>query len=307
MERESMVDFIVRNASGNTSERDIRNYYTTVNLGVIESDYQRLLQHEKLKITSKDAETVQASQQAAAAQQAAARAYSDWIWTSICAKPIKHVNPRYNGKRLSPSQACRVEVASWPHDGEKPSQEWFQKIMDEQPFLADRLAWQDYQSPQAEQQHSKENDARTLETFHDLARWGNYSFSQANQTAVLKMFPNGVDNSQLAEAINSGALQLHAASEQEIAENTKALTRAHDIYWSNQSITYIKQNSQLEREQREAIAARTPTSPSRHLGAEPLPPALTAEVIRKADTETIRMWIQRYSRASLNDRLSGVS
>jgi hypothetical protein len=179
--------------------------------------------------------------------------------------------------------------------------------MDEQPFLADRLAWQDYQSPQAEQQHSKENDARTLETFHDLARWGNYSFSQANQTAVLKMFPNGVDNSQLAEAINSGALQLHAASEQEIAENTKALTRAHDIYWSNQSITYIKQNSQLEREQREAIAARTPTSPSRHLGAEPLPPALTAEVIRKADTETIRMWIQRYSRASLNDRLSGVS
>jgi hypothetical protein len=108
MERESMVDFIVRNASGNTSERDIRNYYTTVNLGVIESDYQRLLQHEKLKITSKDAETVQASQQAAAAQQAAARAYSDWIWTSICAKPIKHVNPRYNGKRLSPSQACRV-------------------------------------------------------------------------------------------------------------------------------------------------------------------------------------------------------
>ena len=301
------IAFLIKHSSGNATPEAMAQYLHAQSDTDVDQAFQRALQGERQKIVSADPEMQKMEQAAAAAQQAAARAYSDWIWTSICAKPIKHVNPRYNGKRLSPSQACRVEVASWPHDGEKPSQEWFQKIMDEQPFLADRLAWQDYQSPQVEQQHSKETDAHTLETFHDLARWGNYSFSQANQTAVLQMFPNGVDNSQLAEAINSGALQLHAASEHEIAENTKALTRAHDIYWSNQSITYIKQNSQLEREQREAIAARTLTSPSRHLGAEPLPPALTAQKIKEASRETIAMWKSRYSLQSLNDRLQGLS
>jgi hypothetical protein len=304
MDREQMVDFIVRNASGNTSERDIRNYYTTVNLGVVENDYQRLLQHEKLRITSKDAETVKAEQSAQQAQTAAAQALQQYKWMTIC-------NTVVNGRTITDCAANKSEVASWfdpVRDTQGVSSDWFRKILTEQPQLARRLAWANYQSTAEQQQQKAETDAQTLRILLDVCRQFNYSFSLANQEAVTSAFPNGlVDAHELETAIQSGTVHLHGADWSEIEDHTKALVRAHNVKWANRSIADLKANSGQERQEREAIFSRVALEPKRHIGATPLPVTLTAEVIRKADTETIRMWIQRYSRASLNDRLSGVS
>jgi hypothetical protein len=308
LDRDSMVDFIVRNASGNTPELNVRNYYASVNLGVVESDYQRLLQHERLRITNADPETVKAEQRAQAAIQEADRARQQLRWMQIC-------NTVVNGRVITDCAANKSEVTSWfdpVRDTKGVSSEWFRDILAQQPQLARRLAWTDYQSPAEQQQHKQETDEQTKAVLLDTCRRFNLSYSDANIASTLQFFPEGCDSFQLQSAIQSGQLHLHGASWNEIEEHTSALLRAHAIKWHAKSISELKAQSGIEREEREAILNRVTPEPSRPVGVVPLPPEITKEKILAAlnnrDRDTIHNWKIRYGGMdAINARLQGLA
>jgi hypothetical protein len=321
--RNEMIEWLAVHGSktGNTTASTVRTYYQHQDESVIQNDFTRELTKQQAAYAGarrnlpETPELKVARESAAAAIQARDAAYADMVWSSICAKPVKHVNPRYNGKTCSPSQACRTEVFSWPHDGERMSAEWFQKIMDEQPFLADRLAWQDYQNPQAEAQQNKENGARTLAIFFNVARRLNISHSQANQASVLAVYPDGIlDANQLEQDINAGKISLHAAGAAEAEQFKKELVKAHNLRWQqvtkNMSVAEIKQVSAQERAEREQLTNLITPEQRRPAGIVPLPAVLTKELLLEnlsSDRVAIHTWTERYGIQAINARLQGVA
>lgn len=298
------IAFLIKHAAGDATPEARSKYLHAQTDDVLDQMFQHLLQGERQRIASADPETQKAEANAAKAQQEANAALQRYKWLQIC-------NTVINGRTITDCAANRSEVASWfdpVRDTQGVSTDWFKKILAEQPQLARRLAWTNYESSAEQQQHKRETDQGTKQILFDVCRRFNYSFSDANQSVVLEAFPNGlVDAHELETAIQNGTVHLHGADRAEVEEHTKAMVRAHNVRWANMSIAQIKAGSAQEKQEREAIFNRVAPEPKRHVGATPLPPALTAEVIRKADTDTIKMWIQRYSRESLNDRLSGVS
>lgn len=256
MDRQQMVDTICRFSQSTANEVDVRNYYASKPLDVLTQDFNKLLASESQRVTAANAEVTKAQADAAQAIQLRNQAYSDYIWGSICARPIKHVSARYNGKLVQNVTSNRVEVASWPHEGEKPSQEWFQHIMDEQPFLADRLAWKDYLSPKAEQQHNAQVAAATRATFSSLARDYDLSRCEANVQAVLNMFPEGADAFQIGIAIQNHQLNLVPCNKQEHLEYTQELEKEHERKWKGMPLHEIRKRSAECNQEREALLAR---------------------------------------------------
>lgn len=312
MQKQEMVDYIAKCSSATANEADVRRYYSTKNENEVREDFQKLLIGEKQRLTASNEDVRKAEADAQAAIRARDAAYSDMIWSQICNTPITHTSPKFNGKCCDPSTANRIEVSAWPHEGERPNGEWFRRVISEQPFLANRLSWHDYVTPQAEAQQGKENDARTLGIFFDLARRLNISHSQANQASILAAYPDGIlDANQLEQDINAGKISLHAAGAAEAEQFNRDLVNFHNQRWQtltrNKSVGEIKQLSAQERSEREQLTNRITPEPKRHMGAEPLPETITARKIKDASRETIALWRAKYSITSINDRLQGLS
>jgi hypothetical protein len=295
MDRNGMTEFIIKTVGGDAAE--IRKYLGTQSEDALRGYFQRTLEGQQRKVIEADPETQKARADAAAAQQQAAQALNDYGWLTLC-------NFNFNGKCLANVQSNRSIVEGWAQDTPL-SPAFLKSVLESNPQI--KLSWVKHESSAEQQQHKQETDEQTKRTLLDVCRRFNYSFSDANVSVVLQAFPDGVDAYTLEQAISSGQVHLHGADWAEMEEHTKALVNFHNKKYAAMSISQLKANSAQEKADREAIFSRVALEPKRHVGAEPLPPALTAEVIRKADTETIRLWIRRYSRESLNDRLSGVS
>jgi hypothetical protein len=146
-----------------------------------------------------------------------------------------------------------------------------------------------------------------------VCRWGNFSFSQANQNAVLSAFPDGlVDANELEAAIQNGTVSLHGASESEISEHTDALIKLHNKKWAAKSISQLKAESGLERTEREQMFNRVTPVPTAPAGTTPLPAVITKEKIQAAlnngDRQTIHIWATRYGGVdAINSRLQGLN
>lgn len=262
--RNEMIEWLAVHGSktGNTTASTVRTYYQHQDESVIQNDFTRELTKQQAAYAGarrnlpETPELKVARESAAAAIQARDAAYADMVWSSICAKPVKHVNPRYNGKTCSPSQACRTEVFSWPHDGERMSPEWFQKIMDQQPFLADRLAWTDYLSPSAQKQHNAQVEASTRATFHTLARDYDLSRCESNVQAILQHFPEGADAFQIGLAVQNHELNLAQCNKAQHLEYTQELEKEHERKWKNMPIHEVRKRSAECNAEREALLAR---------------------------------------------------
>lgn len=307
--------------TGNTTASTVRTYYQHQPESVIQQDFTRELTKQQAAYAEarrnlpESAELKAAESAAAAAIAARDAAYSDMIWSQITNTPITHTSPKFNGKVCDPSTANRIEVESWAHEGERPNGEWFRKVIQEQPFLANRLSWYDYVSPQAEQQQSKENDARTLDIFFNVARHLNISHSQANQASVLAAYPDGVlDANQLEQDINAGKIVLHAAGATEAEQFNKELVKAHNLRWQqvtkNMSVAEIKQVSAQERSEREQLTNRITPETKAPTGVTPLPASITREILLEklnSDRAAIHLWSDRYGIAAVNSRIQGLN
>lgn len=315
--RIEMIEWLAVNSpkTGNTTASTVRTYYQHQDESVVLADFTRELTKQQAapSLQQMRDETARAEAEAAEMQRKAAQAHSDMTWSQICNTPVTHANPKFNNKVCEPTTANRIEVSSWPHEGERPNGEWFRKVISEQPFLANRLSWQEYLTPSAEKQRSKEVDANTLSILLGVCQKYNLSYSQANQTSVLAHYPTGlVDEAELMNAIQLRELHLHSATAAEIEQFTQDLVKAHNDFWEKQSIAYLKEHSALERQQREQIFNRVTPEPSRPVGVVPLPPEITKEKILAAlnnrDRDTIHNWKIRYGGMdAINARLQGLA
>ena len=256
MDKQSMVEFIIRNADASADQSAIASYYQKKTEAEVAEDFQKLLIGEKQRIAASNEDLKKAETAAAEAIQSRNQAYSDYIWLSICSRPIKHVSPRYNGKQVQNVTSSRIEVLSWPHDGEKPSWEWFQHVMDEQPFLADRLAWQDYLSPKAEQQNNAQVEEATRATFFSVAPAYDLSRCESNVQAVVQHFPDGADSFQIGLAIQNHELNLAPCNKAEYTEYTRELEAEFTRKWNGLPIHEVRKRSQECATEREALLAR---------------------------------------------------
>ena len=305
--KQEMVTFILAHVQGNADPGDIHRYFDSQTEDVVRESYQKLLQGERQKIISADAETQKAKEEAAAQIAETAREFQNLQWLWLTQTPI-------NGYVLTDCAANRQEVTALfdpIRDGERMTSAWLQKILREQPQLMKRLAWTNYESPQDQGQHSQEQEEKTKSIFQNFCRWNNYGFSGANISVVLSEFPNGlIDGHELTAAVLDGRIHLHAASEEEISENTNVLLRAHAIKWRKKSVAELKAQSGEEKLERESIFSRLP-EPTKSTGPA-LPDTITKEKILAAlnsgDREAIRIWKTRYGGMdAINSRLQGLN
>jgi hypothetical protein len=250
------IAFVIKHAGGNTPPGDIAEYYHKQTEAVVEEAYQHVLQGERQRITASNEDLKKAEAAAAQAIQARDQEYSNMIWSQICNTPVTHTSSKFNNKVCEPTTANRMEVASWPHDGERPSGDWFRKVISEQPFLADRLSWREYLTPSAEKARNTQVEAATRATFSSLARDYNLSRCESNVQAVLQHFPEGADAFQIGLAIQNHELNLAPCNKQEHMQFTQELEAEYDRKWKNMPLHEIRKHSAECNAEREALLAR---------------------------------------------------
>jgi hypothetical protein len=206
-------------------------------------------------------------------------------------------------------EANKVTIFGWAQD-EQPSPAWLKSILDSNPRAKRQLAWTEYVTPQAAAIQDAQQNEKTKEILLDICRRYNYSYSQANQNAVLEFFPHGCEQYQLEQAIATKQIHLHGADWAEIEDHTRALVAAHNSKWARKSISELKQQSAQERAEREAIFSRVTPEPTRPVGITPLPTTITKEVLLEklnaGDRSAINVWKTRYGMDAINARLQGV-
>ncbi len=254
MDRNSMIQFIQKNADASADQSAIAQYYLRKSEDEVRADYQRLLIGEQMKIVAADAETQKAKQAVAAQIAERDQALQRLRWVQICNSPTK------TGLVVTDCAANRAEVESWfdPLRDGAISPAWFHKVIQEQPQLARRLAWTDYQdpSPKAVQQRNAQVDAATRATFRTLARDYDLSRCEANVQAVIQHFPDGVDAFQIGIAIQNHQLNLAPCNKQEHLEYTKELEAEYDRKWRSMPVHEVRKRSAECKAEREALLAR---------------------------------------------------
>src|SRR5271167_483665 len=240
---QEMYDWLVSHPSGDATPASIRNYLMGQSWEFLNSYYQKRTAEVRADLAvarrklDSDPETVKARQDAAAAIAERDRAYQELGWSRLFSTVVN------GGYLITDCCANRIELAGLfdpIKDTGGMSPQWLQKIMSEQPALMRRMVWTKYETPQEQSQRSQQTDEATKQTLLSVCQRYNYSFSQANQNAVLQFFPQGCDVFQLEQAIQNGLLHLHGADWAEIEQHTKALLRAHDIKWTKKTISELK-------------------------------------------------------------------
>jgi hypothetical protein len=245
------IAFIIKHAAGNTPPGDIAEYYHKQPEAVTEEAYQHVLQGERQRIVSQDAETQNAIKKAVAAEAETARELGNLRWMQICQTVVE-------GKTVQNNIANRTQVESWPlpHQGETFGVDMFKKALRDNPSLKSRLSWQDYLSPKAEQQHNAQVDAATRATFHTLARDYDLSRCESNVNAILQHFPEGADAFIIGTALQNRELNLAPCSKAEHLEYTQELEAEYERKWKRMPVHEIRKRSAECAAERDALLAR---------------------------------------------------
>jgi len=307
---QEMYDWLVSHPSGDATPASIRNYLMGQSWEFLNSYYQKRTAEVRADLAvarrklDSDPETVKARQDAAAAIAERDRAYQELGWSRLFSTVVN------GGYLITDCCANRIELAGLfdpIKDTGGMSPQWLQKIMSEQPALMRRMVWTKYETPQEQSQRSQQTDEATKQVLLDTCRRLNLNYSDGSVALVLQAFPDGVDAFTLEQAISSGQIHIQNAAWDEVEQHTKDLIREHNRKWAalgrTKTISEIKSLSAQEREERESIFTRVSARPAPVAHVEPLPPALTADVLKAASTEKLRLWITRYGRESMNARL----
>src|ERR1700676_1573795 len=143
-----------------------------------------------------------------AVQKKRVQDHEDFVWAMICKTPIG-----VPARTVSDNIANRSLIFGWLHEdqGEIPSVAWFNKIISE-PGLKEQVAWQRVLT-QRETARQLEKDR---ETFAKAARNFRISENEANFGLIRSTLGEKFSLYQVQQAIDSGAIQLSAASQEEL-------------------------------------------------------------------------------------------
>ena len=103
-----------------------------------------------------------------------------------------------NGKRPVRNQASEGIVISWLNPGETLSVDWYIKVLQENPKLADQLQWRS----------AKVDIKADYNTFKEAARLFNYAVNEANFGLITRALGSNFSASDIGAAISAGELNL---------------------------------------------------------------------------------------------------
>jgi hypothetical protein len=217
------------------------------------------------------------------------------------------------------NKASENIIINWLHPGETLTPDWFRKVFQENPTLANQLQWEEVLDSQTKQQRLQQD----RDTFtNQVCRQFQVADTESNFRLVCELVGKGLSKKlnnfdpgafhQLQQAADSGALarpsqaeiekwRAEAAEERKdflvnraTPDQLKAAAREESAA-RQQAVKHEQARLQLEAQQQRESA----------MGFPPLPSDITRERIRAASPSEIKVWMKRYGNYQLNTRLAG--
>jgi hypothetical protein len=210
-------------------------------------------------------------------------------------------------------------IESWLNPGEELSVGWFKKVIEEQ-GLASQLIWEPVESrdPEFRKQKAEQQLAEDQQVFARACRQFRVSENTANFNLIREVLGSGFDVYGVHQAIQSGAVRLAQASQEEIAAWAREAVEQRNRFLlnaDNQTLRTIVRRESAERHQAAVQAEadrsfRVNQTMDAAIGFPPLPATwkgepLTAAFIRTCDVATHKLLTKRFGSAALTARLRG--
>jgi len=228
-----------------------------------------------------------------------------------------------NGKVAIDNQASRSIIRSWLDESQGDtaiSVQWFQKVLKENPSLANQLSWQsaDVLNPVKRRQVEAAQDAEERRVFHEFCRDNGFSEVEAN-FSLIKSTLGSFDQYALAQAVQSNALQgLAPASPAELEQFRQEVIEAHNLRLLNADLPTLRRLAREAGAKGPAPVAPDETQRVRAVEKQDgtvypqLPDeirigdreeTLDAAFIKRCSVETMRFLVKRYGMAQLDEAL----
>jgi hypothetical protein len=218
---------------------------TTVELNKIAD--QQTLDHYRAQAVRT---AVEQHPQVIAAEQQARAAAEKLLWAQIFRTVI-------NGRVAVDNEANRSIISSWINFDEQISPEWFKQVFAENPNMAQSLLWQSAKvlDPKFQKYAADAQALQDRETFSKFARANDLSEVEANFHLVKSVLGSGFDQYALAQAVNSGQVQLAPASPEELAKfHQEAAVARADFLRNYATPDELREAAATEAEQRRQAA-----------------------------------------------------
>jgi hypothetical protein len=234
------------------------------------------------------------------------------MWTNIVRTPI-------NGKYVADNLANRQIVFGWLHPGEAPTVAWFKKVLEDQ-ALANQITFEsaDTRDPVKRQQANAAQLEHVRQVFAQACRQLRVSENTANFNLIREVLGSDFDVYGVQQAIQSGAVRLAQATQEEIAAWAQEAVEQRNRFLldaDNQTLRTIVRRESAERHQAAAQAEadrsfKVSQAMDAAIGFPPLPATwkgqpLNAAFIRSCDVETQKLLTKRFGSAALTTRLRG--
>jgi hypothetical protein len=301
----------------NVSGKD-RAFLEQSSLSYLQAKLQQLQSESAAKQVSAIAQRDPEFQRAQAElEQQRQQTGADLAWLNIVRTPI-------NGRFVIGNDANRQIISSWVNPGEviypQIAGEWFKKVLAESPALANQLAWEsaDARDPVKRQQATAAQLEQDRQTFADACRQLHIGNNEANFGIIRSTLGENLSLYQIQQAIQSGAVRLSPATQQEMAQWAQEAVEERNEFLltaDNHTLRNIARREGLERaatatkaeadRQFEASKARDtaigfPALPETWQGQK-----LDAAFIRSCNVETQKLLTKRFGSAALDARLRG--
>jgi len=326
MTKEMMIDLIVSRESGTPQQlQQMRKTLERTNVDYVE----KLLDESNLRQISVEAARqvarsprimeIQADRERMAEEHLLSMRYGHIFRTPIIV----------DGKAVVAidNAANRGVIAGWPHEdrGEYISAAFFKKVLAEQPQLARSLSWQsvDVLDPKKRKLAEANQEAEDRETFNKFAREIGFSGVEANFQLAKSVLGN-FDRYTLAQAVQSNALQLAPASQEELAQYAQdayearvdflahratplelraaAHQESERLAQGQQQAPELDQIQKMRQAEQNAGTAYPPLPDEFRDGNGP-EEALNAAFVKRCSTETLQKLIRIYGSAQIDELL----
>lgn len=242
---------------------------------------------------------------------------AELAWLNIVRTPI-------NGRFVAGNAANREIISSWVNPGEviypQIAGEWLKKVLAETPALANQLAWEsaDTRDPVKRQQATAAQLEQDRQVFADACRQLYIGNNQANFGIIRSTLGENLSLYQIQQAIQSGAVRVSPATQQEIAQWAAEAVANHNEFLLNADNQTLRNIARREGAERRASAVQAEADQQFEvsrvrdaaIGYPPLPDLwrgqkLDAHFIKNCDVETQKLLSQRFGGAALDARLRG--
>ncbi len=324
MNKKDLIDLVVVRTPGTPAEhRDIRMRLERMSTG----DLEKIAAGFALAAIREEAlnspEVIKRQQELEEIEEQVRRQREDAYMSHAASVLMRVFSTPVNGRVAIDNAANRDIIESWVQEdqGESISATWFQKVLKENPSLANQLSWQsaDVLDPAKRKQAEAAQAEKDREIFNAFARSHGFSEVEANYLLAKSVLGDGLDRYTLAQAVQSNALQLAPASQEDLAQfRQDAAEERQDFLINRATPLELRQAARYESEQlrgQQQHAARQVQIREQKeagVGYPPLPneaqdgQAIDRMFLLRLPKELYARFCSKYGFAAITARLNGV-